>query len=416
MDNLILNSFLKMGYFLDYKSNVYDFDLSSVDKNKYNALDETELVEIGTRLIKETIEQYYKENTNNCIPLSGGLDSRAILAGLLECTSAENLDTFTFGTPGTLDFDIGCHIAKMFGTKHEIMPLNEHIFTLEELIDTSNCIDNQTVLFSTFPLYWLRDLYSNHIIWSGAFAGTTSGNVYMQNASNTIEGAKTNFINHGYTHVKSVKLTNCEDKELHKLLDIDFIDKSIVTFEEQLHLKYAQLKWIAPHLLIKGFEYRTPFIDKDWITFMLSIDNQYRINQYLYKKILLNAFPKAFSYITKSHYYGCPLNANKLYIFVHRSSYKIKNILMKNNKNYIKPSINYINFCEGIRYREDLKKIIYESINDLKDRKLVEWIDIDKIWNNHINCKGDFSDALLVLASLEIHLKAIYQKSNININ
>ena len=56
--------------------------------------------------------------------------------------------------------------------------------------------------------------------------------------------------------------------------------------------------------------------------------------------------------------------------------------------------------------KPDLRKIIYESIMDLKQRKIVEWIDIDGIWKRHINKKANHADALLVLASLEIYLKA----------
>ncbi len=413
MNSLQINSFLKMGYFLDYKNKTLDFDLHNVDKKRYNGIDETELIEIGTKITQQAIEEHFEKNTDICVPLSGGLDSRAILAGLLKCTQAKKIHTFTFGTPGTLDYEIGCNIAKVFGTKHEVLPMTQHKYNMQELIDTSNCTDNQTVLFSTFPLYKLKELYSNHKIWSGAFAGTPSGNVYTQNSSNSIKGAKTNFINHGYSLVKSIKLTNCNDIELHKLLDLDFIDKEIVTYEEQLHLKFAQLKWIAPHLLIKGFNNCAPFINKDWVAFMLSIDNKYRIDQYLYKKILLKAYPKEFAFKTKSHYYGCRLNAGKINIFLHRSFNKAKETLMQERKNYVKPSTNYINFSDGIRNRKDLNKIIYDNVHDLIGRKIVEWIKIDKIWNDHINCVGDFTDALLALASLEIHLKAIEQKTKV---
>jgi len=43
---------------------------------------------------------------------------------------------------------------------------------------------------------------------------------------------------------------------------------------------------------------------------------------------------------------------------------------------------------------------------DLKERKIIDWIDIDNIWKRHINKESDHADALITLASLEIHLKA----------
>jgi len=64
------------------------------------------------------------------------------------------------------------------------------------------------------------------------------------------------------------------------------------------------------------------------------------------------------------------------------------------------------NIVKELLNRSDLKNIIHENIMDLKQRKIIDWIDIDSIWDRHINKKANYADALLVLASLEIHLKA----------
>lgn len=52
------------------------------------------------------------------------------------------------------------------------------------------------------------------------------------------------------------------------------------------------------------------------------------------------------------------------------------------------------------------EKYIYDNIQDLEHRKIIDWIDINKIWNEHINKNINHSKALLTLASLEIHLKS----------
>lgn len=42
---------------------------------------------------------------------------------------------------------------------------------------------------------------------------------------------------------------------------------------------------------------------------------------------------------------------------------------------------------------------------DLKKRGIIDWINIQEIWNQHL--KGfDYTNELILLASLEIHLKA----------
>lgn len=43
---------------------------------------------------------------------------------------------------------------------------------------------------------------------------------------------------------------------------------------------------------------------------------------------------------------------------------------------------------------------------NLKQRDIITWIDIEKILNSHLTNKLNYADALIVLASLEIHLKS----------
>ena len=68
--------------------------------------------------------------------------------------------------------------------------------------------------------------------------------------------------------------------------------------------------------------------------------------------------------------------------------------------------INYLDFNEKIRTKKDLKDVIINNVMDLKQRNIIEWINIEEILTNHLANKGDYADALIVLASLEIHLKS----------
>ena len=51
----------------------------------------------------ELIKEHYKKGEKIIIPLSGGLDSRAILAAALKCTPKKNIITFTFGEKGSFE-------------------------------------------------------------------------------------------------------------------------------------------------------------------------------------------------------------------------------------------------------------------------------------------------------------------------
>jgi hypothetical protein len=166
-----------------------------------------------------------------------------------------------------------------------------------------------------------------------------------------------------------------------------------------------QLKYIAPHVLFKGFHYKTPFLHQELMDFMLSIPDKYRYKKYLYKKILLKAFPGFSRFKTKENL-GLPLDSNQFSVLGRRIFYRLGREISKVKPLFIDPGINYLNFNMAIRERSDLQKIVYDNLMDLKQRKLLEWIDFEQIWKRHMNKRVNHADALLVLTSLEIHLKA----------
>lgn len=120
------------------------------------------------------------------------------------------------------------------------------------------------------------------------------------------------------------------------------------------------------------------------------------------------AYPDLFSLPTKTNF-GLPLEAPKWQRELRRYRLHARSVLNKfipGGPWGINPMINYIDFDRGLRERKDLKRVIYENIQDLKKRKIVEWIDIDNIWKRHQNKIANHADALIILASLEINLKA----------
>lgn len=68
------------------------------------------------------------------LSLSGGLDSRGILAGLQQ--DAQHIRTYTLGLPGCADQRLAQRMAKVAGTRHEFVPLEheytEHFYSLAE--------------------------------------------------------------------------------------------------------------------------------------------------------------------------------------------------------------------------------------------------------------------------------------------
>lgn len=395
-----ISSFLKLGYFLDYENPNYKFNFSNVDKDKYSYLGEEELKEIGSKLFKKSIENNFKCNQRHVVPLSGGLDSRALLAELLEFTDSTNIYTYTFGSTETLDYEIGNNIAKYAGTNHRNFPIHDYKYSTEELIDNSRRIGHQTALFHHPPMKEVDDFVCSGIVWSGFLGGEITNDVNILN--DETKNVYNEYLNK-HTYAKNINLTTKKND----LLLLPYLNKSnsnTLNPYEQICFENRQLKFIAPHVLMEGTEYRTPFYNSELINYYLSIPDIYRKNQYLYKKILLENYNDLFSLPTKNNL-GLPINVNKITKLNKRI---VNKILSKINKKYIyKRNINYLDFENAIREKEDLKKVIVENINDLDDRKIIDWINIKNILKDHLNENMNYGNALLLLTSLEIHIKAL---------
>jgi hypothetical protein len=107
------------------------------------------------------------------------------------------------------------------------------------------------------------------------------------------------------------------------------------------------------------------------------------------------------SYKTKTNF-GLPLEASKSAVYAKRVIDK----LLRLTKLSSGKGINYLDFNEKIRTKNDLRDVICSNVMDLKQRDIIDWIDIEVILNNHLANKSNHADALIVLASLEVHLKS----------
>jgi asparagine synthetase B (glutamine-hydrolysing) len=394
-----LASFLTLGYFLDYQSPSVQIDITTIDKDRYADASENELIDTGTALLKQAITESFELNRTHLVPISGGLDSRAILAGLLEHTDAHRIQTYTFGTPGTLDYDIGYEIAKKLGTTHTAFDLTQHVYTQDELEDISRRVDHQTLLFHHWPVWAVDQRFRGTVVWSGFLGEALTGSHRLKTPADSLTTAIRNFIVTN-RYVKSVTLRP-DGNDFTELLDRPVIDKNGLTLDEQLDLRNRQTKYIAPHVLMRKYEWCTPFLFQPWIDFILSIPDENRQGQRLYKKLLRHAFPTAFSHRTKSAG-GLPLSAPKYQHIMLRGSRKLQRIFGRGSPQ----GTNYLDFAWALREKKDLRDLIISNIMDLKARNLIEAIDFSGLLRRHLNHQANHADALIVLASLELHLKA----------
>lgn len=403
MDELDLNSFLKLGYFLGYPDDLHPVDLSRVDRSRYEGWSEDELIREGTRLLREAISSLYVSGRDDVIPLSGGLDSRAILSVLRECTEASGLRTYTFGTPGTYDYEIGNRVAAHAGTLHTRLPLTEERYSAEELLDVSRRVRGQTFLLHHPPVWRIDALFGSGVIWSGYIGDYFVGSHRPERPSSTLQEARVRFVSED-RFVHSIELGSLPDARLAERVDVGGVAAGRIGMDEQLFLDNHIRMNTAPHVLLEGFEYRTPYLDGEWIGFAMSVPDEHRRGMALWKKILLALDPDLFSLPTKGNH-GLPLTAERPRVLAARGLRRLRKALpgLPARTN---PTLNYLDWNEAFRARDDLRELVRACLSALAARGIVEWIDVEELFRRHLRREGNFGDALVVLSSLELHLQA----------
>jgi len=409
MKEELINKFLYFGYPVE-KEYELPFDLDLLSYKKMKSYSESELVEEGSNVLKKVFREECSDidlDKTHVIPLSGGLDSRAILGGLIDEGLRDQIVAVTFGIPGTWDYELSSEVAKEANVRHESLDLRKIKITTDKLMDT---------LRNTFgsKYHFLIDLFYNRLInkkfgkqsvywpaYGDAFAGFD-----LSNKQKSFRDAKEKFA-HKNNKTTNKFISHPEFDPLEVLPDEPLCEPTLLSFLDQLDFGIRQPKYIKPMIIQSEYETRTPFLNDEWIKFILNVPIDFRKNEILYRKILMKTWPKLFDIPTASNK-GLPLKVSNhrwilwmLYIEILRFA--------KRSFPYLPlpldPGVNYIDFDEAIRSRLDYKELVKNNLRDLKNRDIVDWIDFESMWRDHLQREENLANELLLLAILEINLK-----------
>jgi len=403
-DELRINSFLRLGYFCDYQKELAPIDFSGIDKRLYEKESRDDLVRIGVDVLHETFAGLWDEQREHVVPLSGGLDSRLILGALLELSPAEQIQTYTYGVPGSYDYDIANSIAKEFGTQHLPMPLSDMQYSKDIEIEAAKRTDCQGVLFHHPPFDRLDHLYSNVLFWSGYVGDAVAGSYFDERPSKSIQESQIRHLKNR-TLVRSTTLHRCSDRDFLQYMSDQFINPDLLTYDEQVLFSEAVPKFTAPLVLFSGYEFVTPFINTPWMDFMLSVPNTYRQGQELMIDISRKAYPRLFNMPSKNrlgHNFDTSDQIVSGTFWVNRVRKALHQFIPIVNW----PNVQYNDFNEGIRGNPSLRDLVRRSIDDLRRRGMCDWIDFDLLWRRHDRRIRNHGDALIILASLELVTQA----------
>ena len=368
------------------------------------------LIKEGVLTLKRAIQKslHQSDRGNHIVLLSGGLDSRAILGELIEILDRKDIIAVTFGTPGTWDFEIPKLVARTAGVHHECIDLtsSQWKWDFEGMVKTAAQMETPTWLFDAYVHYHIPQYFGAECIyWSGFMGGAVAGSLSPQKQSASWEEAVSRFVERE-RFSRSCNLTP-PSYDIKMCLPAEpLIDSSLLCYDEQLDVLIAQDH--AYGILFEGYNYRTPFVEPGWLEYILSIPDDYRRKEKLYKEILKAAYPRLFSLPTKANQ-GLPLDApfrKRALRLVERGFRAFCKRVFPRSRWGVSLGISYIDFDRGLRERNDLKAIVFESIQSLKKRRIIDWIDIDDIWHRHQHKQGNYADALILLSSLEMNIVA----------
>ena len=72
------------------------------------------------------------------------------------------------------------------------------------------------------------------------------------------------------TFVNSIDISNCRDDEILNYIEFD-PKLNGLSIDENLDFTNRQLKYIHPHVLFEGLDYKTPFLQNKWVELILSL-------------------------------------------------------------------------------------------------------------------------------------------------
>ncbi len=299
--------------------------------------------ELGARF-RTAVEQRTTSQTG--LALSGGLDSRAILAAMPSAPK-----TFTFGHPNSADVRIAAQAASVKNAPHTVFPIH-----------------NQNWLLPRISGVWYADGALDLLHMHGI------EHLKQQNEACDIclNGAGGDGLAGAGHLFPPNKLSDYLKNKLHVRANSDVIQHLETAFNNAGSAHAFYIDWRmrgftlhGPRLgLLHGIEYRLPFLDNQVQEFLYSIPLQQKANNRLYRQMLLQTFPEFFKNIPYQAT-GFPISYSPWTIKILRGLTRLHN----------RPSHTFADYANWLRQSPG---------KNLCDHLLYNTSDTSKLWQRHL--------------------------------
>lgn len=405
-----LKSFLKIGYVPSDLTLFEDVKLIN-PKDKKKKLSEvfSLLPEYShdsntlKNLMINSIAERYESKATHVVPLSGGIDSRIVLAALLEFTEAKNIYTYTFGVTGTYDYEIPNSIAKKIGTKHTTFNSDDTVYTIEGLVRAAIASDGNTEVFHPLVLNRVADFYGLEAnYWSGLGGDFTGGGLSTNKlVSDNPKQRLINYEKRGVYFLDDI----VEDKLLYPHIRISGSMSGCVSDSEAYFWENHHQRYTRHHILRNDMDIKAPLVDTRLLKFFFTLPKHERKDKKFFNEAFASIFPEVFNFPTKD--YGYKYSKYSFLQPLRKARFYSKAIGWRFAPNlFTHANAAYIDMQHAINERPDIRGCVDELLADLAQRNLVDNKRMFNFLSDHRNGRKNYTKDIINLASLEVILKA----------
>lgn len=401
-----IHKFLHFGYLPSYDSSSLPAVLEFLESRTTEPRS-ADPVRHGVAIIQKIVDRMAARFADSrlIVPLSGGLDSRAILACLLKSPLAEQIVTVTYGVPGAFDYELGNRVAAVAKTEHIAIDLNLIPFSKKQLLeDVQNGLSWTPVFDGYFNRRLIERFTEPFVVFSG-FMGDPLAGAHLCDPTMPDAMRVHDFVE----KQRVVKSMNLLPRGVHPELGVALPTFSRLTVDEHLDFFVRQTSYILKVLTKPGVAYAFPFIERDWVEFILNQPYGLRKNQILYEEILKRLDPRLFSIGVKKNL-GLRLGASQNHIRVMRAWYMAESLIRCGPKRRCRTRyVNYRDYDQVFRQASETTALFSECMQSLAQRNVLPWINPVQIMADHVSGRAQLSDAILLLGALELNLQVAYK-------
>lgn len=355
---------------------------------------EPELVEEGSDRLGRAMDRCFADASREgvqVLSLSGGIDSRTVLGGLLERFGPSRIHTITYGVPGTWDYELGQRVADVAGVDNTAVDLREAVdWTEERVRSVARGFDQPNRVFEGVVYAHVREVARDlgGTLWNG-FMGDALAGAHIADVALSWSRARQYFVQ--WNSPFKLPLAPAEVDRVDLLPSEPWVDPGVVPFDDQLDFALRQENFIRP--LVAPDVSNSPFVRDEWVSFVLSLPREHRRDRALYKRIVTMRYPDLFAVGTETND-GAPLEC------VDASG----DADVRTAKD-VDPNLQFLPFSKLLRGDGQFASLVHELVEGLYDRGVETGVDPRVVWRAHRTSDVDFDKELRTLASLEAFLR-----------